>query len=825
MSKSNFKPMLIRAEVSADKLGPGETLVITFWWKNLGSDPSQTPLQGFADFSMGHQRRLDSVNTEHRSYYTPHPGTHEWQAGEVWKSTCLWTASLPWSGTFHIYAGLCDSERNPVLKRTYIGDVDVSWGWGQPKLEETRRAYAYEADEAESASPAISAGAALASCLVPDKAFPRLGQLGKKRVRPGAGYWTCLRDTASDELLELPLTCSSVRQEGDTLTYHCQAEKDGTILASFQVHASQTADQAVLTLGGVWEQEGLELLEVRMPSLVTVSDDASLVLFCAGGRLIDIKKAPAIAYRHPYDTRNAGAVCAPGGLLLFEGACLDDKLDIAITDDGAVKQGEVGFTFTNRVRAYGPLASVLVESDHRTEFSLHPEGTWQQAARLLRQSVPKGRHFDLYKGAYVYKHIATQGPQPPDGRIQEDSPYGVKRLGTLRSFKEIGADIKKLSNILDGMPQVTYIGGFQRDGFDTCYPYVYETDPRAGSVEDLQEVIRQGAASNAIVGLHDNYDCCFDSEFFDEDIISMDEHGGLWRGWLWAGGMEYVTGLCKYDSSGKLASRIKETIRLYGLKTSSHVDVLTSEVLRYDFDPKHPASADKSLQGKLKLLELYEAEGIDLTSEGVAHPFVGPMSYALWLRDNQPELIYPGERYIPLTAMVYHGKIGYSSAVTNRKQMLWALIKGGHYFVEEDHLTLESIGWFYLQVMVIRFFDDWEIQDIVMEGEKIKAVYSHDSYIEADLAALDYTVVYRGRVIGRNWTTFVPGFTENSYLAYSQAGGAFAYDLPDGWPDGAALRAVTLTTEGEGVEVPCYALDGQVRMELPPGTPVRVVRK
>ena len=93
----------------------------------------------------------------------------------------------------------------------------------------------------------------------------------------------------------------------------------------------------------------------------------------------------------------------------------------------------------------------------------------------------------------------------------------------------------------------------------------------------------------------------------------------------YAGGLSYIVSPCKYAKLGLMQDRVKKTVELYGLNVSSHCDVLSAEVLRFDFDPQCPASADRSLKGKLDVIKEYEKYGIDLTSENVAHPFVGHM--------------------------------------------------------------------------------------------------------------------------------------------------------------------------------------------------------
>ena len=452
-------------------------------------------------------------------------------------------------------------------------------------------------------------------------------------------------------------------------------------------------------------------------------------------------------------------------LLVLEAFCLDDKVLVSIEDNTVKKTANIGLLLINRVRAFGKIESIKVESNHSVIVSL---------------------------------------------------------VGDEYGKPEIHKDIIKISNIFDGIPQVTYIGGFQKGGFDD-FPDVFEVDPRLGKIEDLKMCITEGVKHNAIVGIHDNYDD-FSAINTHTDLspVAIDEAGELWKGWIWAGGLSYIVSPWKYAKLGLMQERVKKTVELYGLKVSSHCDVLSAEVLRYDYDSRCPSSADKTIKGKLEIIKEYNKYGIDLTSENVMHPFVGHMGYALWTKSDRNESLFYQDRFIPLVYMIYHGYIGYAGISENKVDLLWNLVGGNGYFVEEKHTEPRHINWIYLQNLPTGMLFGRVISDIVEVGEKIEVIYDECTYVKVNFSNYKYEVVVDGQLIARDYTTFVPGFKEGSWLAYSMEGGKLIYPAPKAWKDGARIKGVVLTTEGEGEEVECHIENGSLCIEMKAEIPVRI---
>ena len=851
--RPDFLPVLLKVEASADMLNPDEDLWVTSWWQNAGSAPADRPLQGFLEMEFGHQRTLETNPGSHRVLWEPHPGPHRWQPGEVWATTCRWHVSHMWGGTFRLHLGLCDADHVPIdiggrggatVKRAYIGDVEVGWGWGMPSVELARKPWSRElnAPQGAPAAPAdpgktirledgIRAELAANAPLllgVSDTA-------AKFRFPPSAPE-AILRRLADDTLActcerGMSLVCDDVAAGPACATYSCSARRDGEVLASWKLRFAVKGRRLAISLEDVRETDGYELLEVVMPSLVSAAGpEARMVDFYSGGRLISPEAARPIGYVHPYDVRNAAAVYDAHGTIVVESQRLDDKLYASVQEDAGGRRAVLGIALVHRVRARGKLRSLEVIHPPKVEIDLLDASwggpSWQAAARFLRRDLRRNAYYDVYRRALVYKQLVSVGPQPEPWQIRPDSPSSVTSLARTRTFKQMHEVMRRIHNLLDGGPQVFYITGWQYRGFDTGYPYVLETDPRVGTIEELRECIQLGPRYNAVVGLHDNYDDCYPGEHLGDHPVAMDAEGRPWKGWIWPGGQSYITGFRRYAESGQMQQRVKQTVETYGIGKSYHLDVLSSEVRRYDYDPAGPAAADAGLHAKLAIVDEFNKHGTDITSELLAHPFVGSIGWAWAARDERRSVLFPGEKYIPLTSMVYHGTIDYNCRRGRGDgSLLWAMIQGaGGGWTESYEIAQEpeNLKWHYVLTFPMALLADRQIEDYREDDGGVFVDYGPAGHVRVNVDARTYEIVVDGRTVGRNWTTFAPGFREGSYLAYSLRGGPLEYAAPDGWADGARIEAVTLTGDGEGERISGMIAGGKVALEMPAGVPVRV---
>ena len=851
-TNNGFQPVLLKVEANYDQFQPGEILWLTCWWQNTGTKPSISPLSGFVELSFGHQRIAETTPKYHRTYWEPYPATNRWQSGEVWKTTIRCSLKVGWGGSYKITLGLCDENHLPVdivgadgkvVKQVQVGQIEVGWTWGTPTIERMRKPWAIELNKAHPVA---------GSKPTEQSSFIKIGQSQEIRLCDKIPAITgirgvenslfsgnkapivTIRELATDSLIystmsDVKIQYRVAKVQNTGVVYHGVVKQEKQKLAEFDLNFKSVGNQLEISLVGIKEQKGFELLDLKLPSLLSLSgDDVTMVSFWGGGRLISLKDARPEGYVINYDTRNAAALIKANDQLVMESTCLDDKLILSVQENENARTANLGMILSNRIRGKGKMASVTVENDHKITIELLDKtwGTagWQSVAKYFRKDL-HGKNREMYDRALFYKTLATSGPEPPEGRVKDDSPYAIKRLTYVNKFKDISEQVRKMHNILNGIPQVSYVAGFEEGGFDNSYPFVYNTDQRAGTIDDLRKCLAEGPKYNAIIGLHDNYDDMALTQYYDSSLVAINEEGKPWLGWIWPSGLSHIIGMQKYAQTGKMQERVKKTIELYGVYKSHHLDVLTSEPLRYDFDPEYPASADKNHQGKLAIINEFNKQGIDLTSESLVHPFVGHIGHALWPREDRNTKLFDGDQYIPLVPFVYHGTIGYCGQPSDDKELLWCMLKGSKYFPNEDGISDKDIMAIYIQHIPVDLFYNKKMNSFKNEGDSEKVIYDEKSYITVDYKKQTYEIVCDGQLVGKNWTTFAPGFKEGTYLAYSKNGGKFDYPAPLQFNTGKSLRAVTLTREGEGQELSCQVINGRVIMDIPSGVPVKITNK
>ncbi|MCL1932748.1 MAG: alpha/beta hydrolase fold domain-containing protein [Candidatus Azobacteroides sp.] len=844
-----FRAVLLQAEISSDLYQPDDTMYVTCWFQNTGTSTSPNPLKGFAELSFGHQRILENTPKYFRYYWDPYPSTDQWKPGDIWKTTFKCKMNLGWGGAYTVKIGLCDENHLPVkitgtngklMEQVEVSRIDLGWGWGTPTMNQVRKPLTKEFNQSVPPiakknlynSPDLTIGTnpkVYLNNLVPE--ITAIAGIAMNESARGMLPSVTVREYAKDSLIysgssDVKVVYTPLQEKNNQVNYTGKVSFRKKEIAEYTLRFEMFGDELHLSLIDVKEKDGYELLEINMPSLLSLDGETDMVSFTAGGRILSLDRAIPEGYSFKYDTRNAAALLKSNDKLVLESTCIDDRLNIAVFDNGKDKTANLGMVFVNRVRGKGRIASIPVEHDHTVKINLlnsdWGNDGWQSVAKFWRKDL-KSINKDLYRRALVHKQLATVGPEPPVGYVTEQSPYSVKRLTSVITFKEIFEIVKKYCNILDGMPQVLYIGGFQEGGFDNSYPYVLNTDRRLGTVEELKYYIQEARKYNTVLSLHDNYDSdVLNSPHYDPRIVCLDEEGKPWMGWFWAGGADHIVAPYKYGALGLMQKRVKETIETYGIKGSYHLDVLTSELLRYDFDPEYPASAEKSLKGKLDIIDEFNKYGIDITSETLLHPFVGRIGFGLHARTDMNAVFFSGEKFIPLVDMVYHGILAYEGGGRSEQAMLMGLMKGSSIFVSEEGIKEEDIQWIYLHQMPVGLLYDKQMDQITEKDGITTVSYDAGTYVKVDFDKKNYEIQVDGRLIAKDRTTFIPSFKPDTYLAFSKEGGAFSYPAPEGWNEKTKIKAVTLTFEGEGIEAPCAIKNGIFSMDIPAATPVRV---
>ena len=863
---AGFLPELAGFRMSRDYINPGETLFITLKFRNRGMESAPDNYRFALDFVFGHQRKLENREFIYRSEAGSVPGTSKWAPQSATEVTVRWDAAVGWSGTYEITARILDAEGSPQkffvegaghVKSHKLHQVNVGWNLGRPWVAENAAPveinYANGKIAADASAPktlekagndgggvislrgqfevrfandeprVVSIDGADFLCAAPEVAVKRLesgaealavfsgGPYGNNPAGPRCAVSYSLNFSSSDEARYMGL----VRYEG-------------AFAAAFIVRAKLTERILTLSVTDINETPGYELLSVKYPTLAEI-EGGCLLDFFGGGRLVPIGEAIPCFYEKRYDVRNAAALFNENRMYLVESLHIDSHLTTGVFNAGGANRGFVGGSIICKIPAEGSAPGIPVKKPPEFTVELVPPKPepfgWTDAAKYFRRGLKPNSAFELYRDCYLYKQLSTWGPQPDEKYKTSDRHPLTQNLFRSVSFSQIADNVRKFSNLTDGARQIMYITGFQKGGFDNAYPYPYDTDERCGSLSDLGASLESIRGYNAVAGLHDNFDDVSATHAKSFPHVAHDKAGNLWRGWVWAAGQTYMTSFVPYAESGDIARRVAKMNELLPLADSYHIDVLTAETCRYDFNPECPASASDSFEAKMEVVKEFNKYGIDVTSELLTHPSVGHIGFALHSRLDRHDVFIPGDSFVPLTAMVYHGTIGYTAGSGSRTDMLWGLLIGAQVFYEEDIAGELCVSRFYIQNVPAMKLYGRQMTDFCMNEAKARADYGAGSYVEVDFEAETYLAAVDGVVIGKNFTTLIPAFnTKNAFLAYSMNGEPVEYELPASVPAGSTIRAVTLTAEGDGEPISDAAIcrGGRLELKLPPMRPVKL---
>lgn len=875
--REGFYPVLLKSRLSAQYLNPGEALWVTLWWQNQGNAAASEDYLFFLDGTYGHQRRPENRQFDFRVTQKARPGTSLWTPGRRVAVTLKWDVGCEWAGTYKLRIGMLDREGVPILfqgteeacvRSHGIGDVDTGWNFGRPWVAEHRhpveKLYGGEAELGIKAEPGWEAGN-IQACATEEDGIKFCGTgiktfrenedtdtifisdgitlvLGENRpvlkgIRDGKHHriFTCavpvpvLRDRESSRVYRegeggCRAVWSRVSAGSGSAVYHGAVSAGKRLAAAFDVTWELKGRSAYVTLKNRQEYNGFELLELGYDTLAEL-ESGMLLDFWGSGREVPIPDSIPAFFEKRYDVRNAAALYDEQMLILVESCHLDSRLVTGLLEADGRKCGFIGGTIVSRVKAEGKIASIPVKHAPVFEITVPDmEGrkpSWQDAARCWQEGLQPAPAAELYRNAYFYKQLATWGPLPAE-RWRMDRAVTTRNLFRRVTFDEICRKAGNFARLTDDARQILYIAGWQKGGFDDAYPYPYDAEERCGGMEGLRRCLEEARKYHVLTGLHDNFDDVSEREAERFPYTALDENGDKWRGWVWAAGMTYIMGLRKYVDSGAAAERVERMCELLPLKNTYHLDVLTAEVCRYDYDPENPASAQDSHEAKLDIIELFNRHGLDVTSEVLTHPFVGKVGFALHNRVDTDGEFLPGSHFVPLVQRIYHGIIGYCAPGRTRQELLWGILLGGQSFYEEDIDGELCVSRYYLQNVPAMYLYGRRMLDFRKVGERAVAVYEGDCRVEADFAGERYSVVAGGRVIAKDFTTFAEGNHEGVWLAYSMDGGEMRYPVPEKFAAAGALTAHMLTVTGEGEPVEVRIQGRDVILMMPAMTPVRV---
>ena len=582
--------------------------------------------------------------------------------------------------------------------------------------------------------------------------------------------------------------------------------------ASFAIRHQLDGSTLTIIMHSVVEYDGFELIEVAMPSLVTVREEDGAAWVAhgdTGGSLAMLRDAipgtlkpnrfwgNVLATLPMVMIGNGKAVCVQ------EVTAFMDGTELRVSGNAGSRMASLGTTKTHRVngslcydmntgdndtRNCGkrgtPNLLVGQRSSCRLDFIGDSNGdgnaSWLDGAQLVRRRMaPIPKH--IYDNAFVYGILC-------------DQPLFEKPTAT---FEDCETIIGKVADLTDNARQIVHLWGWQFKGKDSGYPAVDVVNPRLGGYEGMMRLMERAKALNCIVTLSDNYDDAYrSSPAWNPDWIARRPDGELWKSRNWTGENSYILGMAKYVEAAGL-KRVRYTCERYRLPETTHVDVLSYYSIRNDWDPMHPASGIENLHARWRIVDEFAKHGVDVSSEALRYAFLGKIS-SFWYMTG-PEKDPFGGQPIPLLATIYRksavwGQSGRLGELTDA--IIKMLFYNGYAHVPfRDASNLSAAGDMYYLMMLPWFhLHGRDIVSFRREGERTFIGLEGNSSIEIDWARDAYTATVDGVEITRDSAIFCP-LDDRRIAFYSISPRELARPLPSGW-DPTLVTASALSTEG-----------------------------
>ncbi len=660
------------------------------------------------------------------------------------------------------------------------------------------------------------------------------------------------REITSDDLgVETTYLCQAGPKEA---LYSGSVSVNGVKAADFELHFSLEGCDMVVRLGNVREHAGFFFLSTRLERLASAASDdgdSRVVTGVFQGRVLDPAKCKPrlLDFNWCYFTaRPCGAAYRPSFMVTvdtningYEDLLVNDVKEYTRVAEGRTI-ASLGVEMMHRQRnlngkptdlkIYTPenKASRVIpgvepflcapEKETRLHFISASKGKsldWTDAARYFQTLLPaESKCHPLYDGALVYKINMSH----------REKPY--------LTFDEALDIIRQVHNVTGGMRQVCYLTYFQSRGGETDYPEVWKIFPPLGDKEMLLRVMKEARQYNAIVSFHQNLDV-YDAEAdcVDGKYIARDCNGRMYNGGYWHPNQLLRISLPNYRA--KARKHIDRLIKEYGISQTYHLDQYSGDPYAFDANPRHPWPAKAFVQGKLEILEDFNARGINVTSECLTHPYVGHIGHS-WSLFNSDKY-WEGEQSVPFTQFVYHHATSWNSSKADTTDtILDSLVQGGgcglcwpagDFIVAEARIDIIPTPWaqvldaLYLLQHPYMMLRGAKWTNSISKGSVRRIEYGPNSHIEVDDERKTYSVVVDGRTVAEDFVTVVPAPDGKGVIAYARQDTDLNWPAPEGWRNG-KLKAAGLTLSGEGVRLNAVVDGGKLKIQLKSRQPVRL---
>ncbi|MFJ2865607.1 DUF5696 domain-containing protein [Kitasatospora sp. NPDC087314] len=627
-----------------------------------------------------------------------------------------------------------------------------------------------------------------------------------------------------------------------------------TRTASLAIQYDVSGANVAISLQDVTETSGYQLISVNLPSLLSVrqEDGGSPWILDAngGGRLnplanagvgdkprLDTSPDDSALGTVPYYPVDAVGTTGATGSLELKGYLT--QTFASVYTSGSNKHYTAGVGAQYRVRGGSATPNIpvnqalIAQLTFAGDYDASGSVDWLDLAKTMRdQAPPIPSHY--YDDKFVYQVLGQTG-----------------RHGVTTTFDQAQRLAGRISNLIDGNPQVMQFAGAYEGGHDTAEPNYTQVNSALGGPDALK-ALRANAANlyDTNVTFDDNYDdmyndpwscnaqvasACFNSADVTRTIDNQLQTNHAWNGTDGS----YIAGMKKYVDSGRALARADGTITTYGLHDAALIDAMSTWALRNDWDPSHPASAvDNIVGGKFKIIDEYAKYGVAVNSEAARYPFIGKLTMAVdgpegggWVGPPSTEVpfmatvlrhsvIYGGKDYgnpsIPRMTLDVDPKV---MLVNNNRSADWVTLSGRTAGDKDvaDAYYLVYRPWMLLSKLDIDTFTRSADRQSIHQTLSDRS--GNTATIDINYQTNTFSAVYNGKQIMNGYSATVP--MDSTRIAfYSQTAKTLTYPLPAG-ADPAKVRASALYGDHRG-DITATVDTGTISVSVPAGVPVIV---
>lgn len=374
--------------------------------------------------------------------------------------------------------------------------------------------------------------------------------------------------------------------------------------------------------------------------------------------------------------------------------------------------------------------------------------------------------------------------------------------------------IAAVYHVTDGLPQMTYLTGWQYDGHDEGFPSHDKLNERLGTRDDLLALIREAKERyNCLISYHINVDDTYrENPGWDESVVGRDIDGELMRWQVFNGKQSYHITHTKDVESGKIFEKMQAMFDLIPVERTIHLDAF--RYYNYSWEPDGFIGPMEELVCGIKpIIDFFRERGIDISTEatdGWAMESPGWFS-GVWHMDSFAR------------TQLYHGKL----LGGGRNTSLLALGMGGSIDDDLSYHRLETdwprfLDFIFLGSMLYRFYLQREMVEQRAKGSTWYLRFGDGVETRIDTAANTLCVTWGELLIAEDGDRCIP--VDGGIYLYSRDGGHKRWLLPEEWR-GVPVEIYSLSRSGRFPAPQHTFTADSIEIDLLPRVPVRIMRK